>query len=290
MTTYSNKTSRKQEPAFEVPEDHQQGTDQPIQVAFEAAVELLEDTQRFGGQFYSALCNQAVFDIVNNQKVVFDMEDQLATNPDLELTLAQANYLDQCRKAVRDAGRVIDVAYLRSSFTSNYDLSPTWAVKIACEVPDKLTAADEALCKQAYRNMLSALPKDYPDYAKPTLQSVLDEELQTKVARASKYVDMQQRLLDFTNERINEAKSTTIEFFADFAPNDRHLLRICKKAMQTIEKQTLRMFSSRNPNEQADLVIMGEFGKRMDALTGMLELSIETTSNDPFGMVNNATH
>lgn len=288
MTINAN---NKQVPASNfVNEDHQQGTDQPIQVAFERAMELLDDTQRFGSQFYSALCNQAVFDIVNNQKVVFDMEDQLATNPDLVLSPAQLNYLDQCRRSVGDAGRVLDVSYLRSSFNSNWDLSPDWAVKIACEVPDKLTVADEMLCKQAYRNMLSALPSDYPDYAKPTLESVIAEELATKIARASKYVDMQQRLLDFTNERIAEAKTTTIEFFADFRPNDRHLLRICKKAMQTIEKQTLRMFSSRNPNEQADIVIMGEFGKRMDVLTDMLELSIETASNDPFGMESNATH
>lgn len=260
---------------------------QNIQVQFEKAIEILDDTVAFKGQFFKALCNQAVFDIVNNQKVITDIDNQRANDPDLVMSEQQLGYYDRCLDNVRDAGRVLDIAYLQASF-GQYSLNPDFFVKLACEVPDQLTNAEKLEIQAQYRNVLKLLPKDYK--FKPSIDDYMSDALAKKQSNAARYKDMTAVLTDFCNDRIEDAKTFAGEFYTDLVPTDRHLLRIIKKGLASVQKETLNMLGNRNPNIQADIIIMHEFANILDPLATQLEQQIEQASNEPFGMVGNATH
>ena len=260
---------------------------QNIQVNFERALELLDDTVAFKGRFYKALCNQAVFDIVNNQKVVTDIDNQRADNAELVMSEQQLTYYDNCAIKVEQACMVLKIAYLQASF-GQYSLNPDFFVSLACTVPNELSVTEKQEVQAQYRNALKTLPKDYK--FKPTLEEYEQDALQKKRANASRYRNMGPVLTDFCNVQIDLAKSFAGEFYTDLVPNDRHLLRIINKGLETVRKETLNMLGNRNPNIQADVMIMHEFANLLDPLSAQLEQQIENTANEPFGEIGNAMH
>ena len=258
-----------------------------IQTQFVDAFNMLGETQYFGGQVHRALVNQALYQLVANAKVKFSIEDNIAKSETGAPSPEQQDLLDTVEARIQQAKKQLNVHTLQAA-PGYYGISADWFVDRQTEMPEALTQTEELEVQASYRNALKQFPKDY--MFKPSLEQFRDQALKDKQSQVAQYTHLAARLKDYCNEALDNARHSAFDYFDDFMPSDQQLIAVCKKALKTVEQQTAKMVVSRNLNWQADIVIMGEFAKRMDRIASDLETQIENAAFEPFGMAGNETH